>query len=63
MAMTLVAKLSYAEHGMQLRRAVIATTIGITIERNDFYLFSFITGLVFAKLHFGVASRRLKNAA
>ena len=36
----------------QLRRAVIAATIGTTIEWYDFFLYSIVTGLVFAKLYF-----------
>ncbi|MFL6687874.1 MAG: MFS transporter, partial [Paraburkholderia graminis] len=36
----------------QLRRAVIASTIGTTIEWYDFFLYSIVTGLVFAKLYF-----------
>src|SRR3954451_4377784 len=35
-----------------LRRAVIAATIGTTIEWYDFFLYSIVTGLVFAKLFF-----------
>ncbi len=41
-----------AEHRTQLRRAVIASTIGTTIEWYDFFLYSIVTGLVFAKLYF-----------
>ena len=44
--------LSEAEHRIQLRRAVIASTIGTTIEWYDFFLYSVVTGLVFAKLYF-----------
>jgi metabolite-proton symporter len=44
--------LSVAEHDRQLRRAVIASTIGTTIEWYDFFLYSTVTGLVFAKLYF-----------
>jgi metabolite-proton symporter len=44
--------LSSAEHGVQLRRAVIAATIGTAIEWYDFFLYSTVTGLVFAKLFF-----------
>ena len=36
----------------QLRRAVIASTIGTTIEWYDFFLYSIVTGLVFAELFF-----------
>lgn len=46
------APLSDAEHGKQLRRAVVAATIGTTIEWYDFFLYSVVTGLVFAKLYF-----------
>src|SRR5947199_1451762 len=37
---------------VQLRRAVIASTVGTTIESYDFFLYSIVTGLVFAKLFF-----------
>ncbi len=40
------------EHQAQLRRAVIASTIGTAIEWYDFFLYSTATGLVFAKLFF-----------
>jgi metabolite-proton symporter len=46
------APLSPAEHQIQLRRAVIASTIGTAIEWYDFFLYSTVTGLVFAKLFF-----------
>ena len=44
--------LSPEEHQRQLRRAVIASTVGTTIEWYDFFLYSIVTGLVFAKLYF-----------
>ena len=44
--------LSDEEHSTQLRRAVIASTIGTAIEWYDFFLYSTVTGLVFAKLYF-----------
>ena len=44
--------LSESDHRKQLRRAVIASTIGTTIEWYDFLLYSTVTGLVFAKLYF-----------
>src|SRR5215468_679446 len=44
--------LSEDEHGIQLRRAVVASTIGTAIEWYDFFLYSTVTGLVFAKLFF-----------
>jgi metabolite-proton symporter len=44
--------LTDAEHGKQLRRAVIASTIGTTIEWYDFFVYGTVTGLVFAKLYF-----------
>jgi metabolite-proton symporter len=46
------ATLSELEHGIQLRRAVIAATIGTAIEWYDFFLYSVVTGLVFAQLYF-----------
>lgn len=44
--------LTSSEHQLQLRRAVIASTIGTAIEWYDFFLYSTVTGLVFAKLFF-----------
>src|ERR1700752_3059511 len=46
------ASLTSGEHEVQLRRAVIASTIGTAIEWYDFFLYSTVTGLVFAKLYF-----------
>src|SRR2546421_6202068 len=46
------ARLSQSEHQTQLRRAVIASTIATAIEWYDFFLYSTVTGLVFAKLFF-----------
>src|SRR5437868_7199274 len=47
-----IVQLSPAEHQTQLRRAVIASTVGTAIEWYDFFLYSTVTGLVFAKLFF-----------
>ena len=44
--------LTEAEHRAQLRRAVIAATVGTTIEWYDFFLYGVITGLVFGKVFF-----------
>jgi metabolite-proton symporter len=44
--------LTAQEHQTQLRRAVIASTVGTAIEWYDFFLYSVVTGLVFAKLFF-----------
>jgi MFS family permease len=44
--------LSDNEHSAQLRRAVIAATVGTTIEWYDFFLYGTVTGLVFGKLYF-----------
>jgi MFS family permease len=44
--------LSELEHRRQLRRAVLASTIGTTIEWYDFFLYGTATGLIFAKLYF-----------
>jgi len=41
-----------ADDRRQLRRAVIASTVGTTIEWYDFFLYSTVTGLVFAQLYF-----------
>ena len=42
--------LSDFEHRRELRRAVIASTIGTTIEWYDFLLYSIASGLVFARV-------------
>jgi MFS family permease len=44
--------LTDAEHRVQLRRAVIASTIGTAIEWYDFFLYSTFTGIAFGKLFF-----------
>src|SRR5246127_1714610 len=44
--------LSETEHSRQLRRALIASTVGTTIEWYDFLLYGQVTGLVFGKLIF-----------
>ena len=44
--------LSEAEHKRQLRRALLASTIGTAIDWYDFFLYSTVTGLVFARLYF-----------
>ena len=44
--------ISEDEHRAQLRRAVIASTVGTTIEWYDFLLYGTVTGLVFGKLFF-----------
>ena len=46
------APLPEADHQAQLRRAMIASTVGTTIEWYDFLLYSTVTGLVFGKLFF-----------
>jgi metabolite-proton symporter len=45
-------ELSADDHHRQLKRAIVASTIGTTIEWYDFFLYSIVTGLVFAKLFF-----------
>jgi metabolite-proton symporter len=49
---TTYAPLPAAEHSAQLRKAVIASTIGTTIEWYDFFLYGTAAGLVFGKLYF-----------
>jgi hypothetical protein len=44
--------LSEPEHRAHLRRAMIASTIGTTIEWYDFLLYGQVTALVFGKLFF-----------
>jgi MFS family permease len=48
----LSAPLSDSEHRAELRKAVVASTVGTTIEWYDFQLYSVVTGLVFGKLFF-----------
>src|SRR5215469_18836737 len=43
---------SDAEHRVQLRRAVVAGTVGTIIEAYDFLLYVQVAPLVFAKLYF-----------
>ena len=57
-------------HRSQLRRAIIASTVGTTIEWYDFLLYGIVTGLVFGKLFFpksdplvGVRSRSSRSAS
>jgi MFS family permease len=47
-----IGNIDEAEHRRQLRRAVLASTIGTAIEWYDFFLYSTVTGLVFAHLYF-----------
>jgi metabolite-proton symporter len=44
--------MSDADHRAQLRRAVIAATVGTTIEWYDFFIYGTAAGLVFPKLFF-----------
>jgi len=44
--------LSDADHSRELRKAVIASTVGTTIEWYDFFLYGTAAGLVFGKLYF-----------
>src|SRR3569833_2361062 len=44
--------LSDDEHKAALRKAVIAATVGTTIEWYDFFLYSTAAGLIFPKLFF-----------
>jgi hypothetical protein len=44
--------LSAADHRAHLRRAMIASTVGTTIEWYDFLLYGQVTALVFGKLFF-----------
>jgi MFS family permease len=49
---TTYASLPEAEHSAQLRKAVIASTVGTAIEWYDFFLYGTAAGLVFGKLYF-----------
>jgi len=47
-----IQNLSDSEHSAQLRRAVVASTVGTVIEAYDFLLYVLVAPLVFAKLFF-----------
>src|SRR5580658_7574873 len=47
-----IASLSDAEHRAQLRRALIASTVGTTIEWYDFLLYGTVSALVFGPIYF-----------
>jgi MFS family permease len=49
---TTVGALPEAEHNAQLRKAVVASTVGTAIEWYDFFLYGTAAGLVFGKLYF-----------
>ena len=55
-------ELSTSEHTAQLRKAVIASTIGTTIEWYDFFLYGTAAGLVFGKLYFPNSGSADRNA-
>jgi MFS family permease len=44
--------LSDSQHSAELRKAVIAATVGTTIEWYDFFIYGTAAGLVFGKLYF-----------
>ena len=46
------ADLSASDHTAQLRKAIVASTIGTAIEWYDFFLYGTAAGLVFGKLYF-----------
>ncbi len=52
MATATYGAISDAEHSAQLRKAVIASTVGTAIEWYDFFLYGTAAGLVFGKLYF-----------
>jgi MFS family permease len=47
-----ISGLSQSEHRAQLRRALVASTVGTLIEWYDFLLYGTVTALVFGKLYF-----------
>jgi MFS family permease len=51
-AISTASGLPEAEHDRHLRRALIASTVGTTVEWYDFLLYGTVTGLVFGKLFF-----------
>ncbi|MGC2411882.1 MAG: MFS transporter [Stellaceae bacterium] len=52
MTTTTMAPLSEGRHRAELRKAVIAATVGTTIEWYDFFIYGTAAGLVFGKLYF-----------
>jgi metabolite-proton symporter len=52
MTTTAMAPLSDRQHSAELRKAVIAATVGTTIEWYDFFIYGTAAGLVFGKLYF-----------
>ena len=52
MATTSYGALPEGEHSAQLRKAVIASTVGTAIEWYDFFIYGTAAGLVFGKLYF-----------
>jgi MFS family permease len=52
MASVTYGAMSASDHSAQLRKAVIASTIGTTIEWYDFFIYGTAAGLVFGKLYF-----------
>jgi metabolite-proton symporter len=52
MTTTTYIPLSESDHNAQLRRAVVASTIGTAIEWYDFFLYGTAAGLIFGKLYF-----------
>jgi len=54
---TVYEPLTASEHSGQLRKAVIASTIGTTIEWYDFFIYGTAAGLIFGKLYFPTKRR------
>jgi len=52
MTTTTIGSLTERQHATELRKAVIAATVGTTIEWYDFFLYGTAAGLVFGKLYF-----------
>jgi metabolite-proton symporter len=52
MASTTYGSLPEAEHTAQLRKAVIASTVGTAIEWYDFFIYGTAAALIFGKLYF-----------
>jgi metabolite-proton symporter len=52
MTATTMAPMSAQQHSAELRKAVIAATVGTTIEWYDFFIYGTAAGLVFGKLYF-----------
>jgi hypothetical protein len=60
-ATTPFATLTDEQHATELRKAVIAATVGTTIEWYDFFIYGTAAGLIFPALYFPKADQRAET--